>query len=230
MVGTIGDISCFSLQQGKHITTGEGGLVATNDESLARRSFLFINKAWGYGDKNPDHYFLAPNYRMNELTGAVALAQMQKLDMSVASRAETASRMHKLLEGIEGVNPPLIHSGNYHTFWKYCLDVDPEIIEGGTDGLGAALKQRGIFCGPRYIQKPAFRCQIFRDQVTFGKSRWPFTEARAEAVDYDESHYPGTYAALSRILVLPWNEKYTDEHLEYIAGIIREVAADLRKA
>ncbi len=230
MVGTIGDISCFSLQQGKHITTGEGGLVVSNNEELARRSFLFINKAWGYGDKNPDHYFLAPNYRMNELTGAVALAQLQKLDLSVNSRAETATKMHEMLADVPGVNTPLIHSGNFHTFWKYCLDVDPSIIEGGTDALGAALKSRGIFCGPRYIQKPAFRCQIFRDQVTFGKSRWPFTEARPEAVDYDEAMYPGTYAALSRILVLPWNEKYTDEHLSYIATNIRQAAEELRKA
>src|SRR5262249_28502890 len=49
-VGTLGTLGCFSLQQGKHITTGEGGLIATNDEVLARRVFLFINKAWGYGD------------------------------------------------------------------------------------------------------------------------------------------------------------------------------------
>ena len=56
-------IGCFSLQQGKHITTGEGGLVVTDDADLARRMFLFINKAWGYGDAKPDHYFLALNYR-----------------------------------------------------------------------------------------------------------------------------------------------------------------------
>ena len=71
-VGVLGDIGCFSMQQGKHITTGEGGLCVTNNDELARRMFLFINKAWGYGDAKPDHYFLAPNYRMNELTGAVA--------------------------------------------------------------------------------------------------------------------------------------------------------------
>src|SRR2546427_490551 len=49
LVGTFGAIGCFSLQQGKHMTTGEGGLVTTDDPELARRMFLFINKAWGYG-------------------------------------------------------------------------------------------------------------------------------------------------------------------------------------
>ena len=60
-IGTLGDIGCFSLQQGKHITTGEGGLVVTDNPDYARRMYLFINKAWGYGDPNPDHYFLALN-------------------------------------------------------------------------------------------------------------------------------------------------------------------------
>ena len=53
---------------------------STNNADLARRMFLFINKAWGYGDPKPDHYFLALNYRMTELQGAVAVAQLDKLD------------------------------------------------------------------------------------------------------------------------------------------------------
>ena len=59
LIGTIGKIACFSLQQGKHITTGEGGLVGTDDDALARRINLFINKGWGHGDPDPDHYFLS---------------------------------------------------------------------------------------------------------------------------------------------------------------------------
>src|SRR5262245_28483779 len=79
-VGRLGTIGCFSLQQGKHITTGEGGLVTTNDDALAKRVFYFLNKAWGYGDPQPDHYFIALNYRLSELQGAVAVAQLQKLN------------------------------------------------------------------------------------------------------------------------------------------------------
>src|SRR5258708_27790112 len=89
-VGTLGDIGCFSLQQGKHITTGEGGLVVTNNADYARRMFLFINKAWGYGDPQPDHYFLALNYRMTELQGAVAAAQLEKLERIVELRIALA--------------------------------------------------------------------------------------------------------------------------------------------
>ena len=230
LIGTFGDLSCFSLQQGKHITTGEGGIVLSNNDELARRSFLFINKAWGYGDQIPDHYFLALNYRMNELTGAVALAQLNSLDMSVASRSKMAAMMHEKLQGIDGVSAPLIHDGDEHAFWKYCLNVDPNVIEGGTDAIAAALKPRGIFSAPRYIRKPAFHCQVFRDQVTFGKSRWPFSVASKEAVNYDDAKFPGTYKALEQILVLPWNEMYTEEHVDFIAAAVREVATELKKA
>ena len=230
LVGTFGDIGCFSLQQGKHITTGEGGLVVTNDPALARRMFLFINKAWGYGDPQPDHYFLALNYRMTELQGAVAVAQLDKLDWVVEQRIALADRLTAALDGIPGVKPPLVAEDDIHTYWKYCLRVDPEVIPGGTVKLAAALKQRGIFSAPRYIQKPAFACQVFRDQQTFGKSRFPFTLARPEAVDYDRSRFPGTYAGLEAVLVLPWNERYTEEHVDYIAGAVRECAAELERS
>ena len=226
-VGTIGAIGCFSLQQGKHITTGEGGIVVTDDDALARRCFLFINKAWGYGDKNPDHYFLALNYRMSELLGAVALAQLPKLDGVVESRVCSAAALTSQLRGISGIETPHIADGSVHTFWKYCLLVDDRVVSGGAVGLGAKLKERGIASAPRYIQKPAFKCEVFRDQRTFGNSRFPFTLARPEAVDYSDDKFPGTFEALKNILVLPWNERYTQEHVDYIADAIRDGVAAL---
>ena len=226
-VGTIGAIGCFSLQQGKHITTGEGGLVTTNDEKLARRIFLFINKAWGYGDAKPDHYFIAPNYRMSELLGAVAVAQLSKLDAVVESRVRTAAVLTTELASVPGIETPVITEHSVHTFWKYCLRVDEIVIPGGTVALGAALKDSGILCAPRYIQKPAFECHVIKQQVTFGTSRWPFTLARPEAVDYSRSHFEGTWNALEHVLVLPWNEKYTDEHIQYLATNIRNAVSSL---
>jgi len=230
LVGSIGDIGCFSLQQGKHITTGEGGMVTSSDPDLARRMFLFINKAWGYGDPNPDHYFLAPNYRTNELTSAVALAQLDKLEDSVCNRTQMADVLTGLLQGIPGVYCPTIRSGNKHTYWKYCLDVDASVIPGGTVALGKLLKDQGVFCGPRYIQKPAFQCQIIRDQRTFGNSRFPFNHAAPEALDYAPEKFPGTFEALSRVLVLPWSERYQQHHVEYIADVIRSSAQRLLQA
>lgn len=227
-VGTIGAIGCFSLQQGKHITTGEGGLVTTQDKALARRMFLFINKAWGYGDANPDHYFLALNYRMSELQGAVAVAQLAKLEDVVERRVNAARRLTEQLEGLQpGIETPQVHPASIHTYWKYCLHVDESLISGGASGMAQLLKEKGIASAPRYIQKPAFMCEVFQQQRTFGDSRFPFTLARPEAVDYDRARFPGTFAALDHVLVLPWNERYTDEHVDYIAASIREAAAKL---
>jgi perosamine synthetase len=221
-VGTIGKISCFSLQQGKHITTGEGGLVATNDNGLARRMNLFINKGWGYGDVNPDHYFLALNYRMSELQGAVAVAQLPKLGQAVQKRIAAAQHLTRKLAGLPGVETPRVHSGRIHTYWKYCLRVDGEVIPGGCEALGKELKARQIFCTPRYIQKPAFMCKVFQDQKTFGNSRFPFSLARPEALRYEESRFPLTHQALRNVLVLPWNENYREEHINYISEAIHD--------
>lgn len=228
-VGTLGDIGCYSLQQGKHITTGEGGLVVTNNADYARRMFLFINKAWGYGDPQPDHYFLALNYRMTELAGAVAVAQLDKLEDAVEQRVELANELTAALADLPGVTTPQVRPGDVHTYWKYCLGVDAKRIPGGSVQLGAALKKRGIFSAPRYIQKPAFACEIFREQRTFGASRWPFTLARRDAVDYSPEKFIGTYEGLERVLVLPWNERYTSDHVRYIADSIIESVAELQK-
>ena len=226
--GSIGAIGCFSLQQGKHITTGEGGIVTTNDDALARHMFLYINKAWGYGDPNPDHYFLALNYRMSELQGAVALAQMDKLDASVNNRIATAQSLTTKLAGLDGIETPHTFPGAVHTYWKYSLNVDKKRIDGGAVGLAAKLKTRNISCAPRYIQKPAFMCQVFREQRTLGNSHWPFTLARPEVVPYLPERFPQTFAALDQVLVLPWNENYTAEHVDYIADSVITAVQEAR--
>lgn len=226
-IGAIGTIGCFSLQQGKHMTTGEGGLVCTNDPELARRMFLFINKAWGYGDATPDHYFLALNYRMSELQGAVGVAQLSKLKLSVVNRLLAAAKLTEHISGLPGIEAPYVYPGSLHTYWKYCLRVDSKTLPGGAVGLAKILGKRGIASAPRYIQKPAFMCEIFRRQRTFGSSRFPFTLARPEAVDYSPDRFKGTFTALESALVLPWNERYTDRHVDYIAVCLRDAVQQL---
>jgi perosamine synthetase len=229
-VGSFGAVGCFSLQQGKHITTGEGGLVVTNDDALAHRIFLFVNKGFDYSKpQQPDHFFIALNNRMNELQGAVALAQMDKLQDCVVNRQSGAAKLTAKLQGTPGILMPEPTADNTHVFWKYALRVDKNVIRDGAVGLAKKLKEeKGIFSAPRYIQKPAFQCIVFEEQKTFGNSRWPFTLARPEAVDYSPEKFPGTFSGLEWVLVLPWNENYTDEHIEYIANAVRDAVDELR--
>lgn len=218
-VGTIGDIGCFSTQQGKHLSTGEGGFVITNNSDYARRMRLFVNKAWGYGDPKPDHYFLALNYRMSELQGAVAVAQLSKLKQVVDSRITMAAKMDKLLSKVKEISIPKVNPGCVHAYWKYPIKIDEAIL--GTDVVGFAnkLKDYDLASVPRYIQKPAFMCSVIKDANTFGNSHFPLQVRNTDAWQIE---YPGTYKALSEILVLPWNEFYRQKHIKYIAESIKQ--------
>lgn len=230
LVGTFGLAACYSTQQGKHLTTGEGGVVATDDDAFARRARVFVNKAWPYGEANPDHEFLALNYRTTELQSAVANAQLDKLADGVAARQATVARFGLALASVPGLTLPSLDSGDVATWWKVPVLVDPGQIPGGPRALAAELADRGVASAPRYIQKPAFECAVFRDQKTFGSSRWPFTLARPEAIDYTVDRFPGTYRYLERVLVLPWNERYEDRHADAVAEALAGAVARLRGA
>ena len=226
-VGTFGDIGVFSLQQGKHITTGEGGVLVTDDDRLARRIRLFINKAWDYEGARPDHEFLALNYRMSELQGAVALAQLEGLDAGVAARIENAGTLTGAIEAIPGISAPYVEPDTVHSYWRYPISVDPDVVPGGPDAVAAALGELGVAAAPRYIKKPAYGCAVFQDQRTFGTSRYPFTLARPEALDYSDARFLGATEALSRVLVLPWNERYESGHVNAIAARIDAAVASV---
>jgi perosamine synthetase len=228
LVGTFGVSACFSLQQGKHVTCGEGGLVATADAAIADRARRWVNKAWGYGDEHPDHTFLALNARLTELQGAVALAQLDRLEAGVANRVAMADLLTERLAGLDGLAPPTVAPGDTHSYWRYAVMVDPDVVPGGAPALGAALKRWGVPSAPRYIQKPAFRCRIFAEQRTFGDSRWPFTLARPEALDYAAERFPGTFAALDRVLVLSWSERLTEAHVDHLATALRSALTEVR--
>jgi dTDP-4-amino-4,6-dideoxygalactose transaminase len=103
--------------------------------------------------------------------------------------------------------------------------VDPAVVSGGPVAASAALREWTVPSAPRYIQKPAYRCGIFRDQKTLGSSRWPFPLARPEAVDYADERFPGALAYLERVLVLPWSERLTAEHVDYVADAVRAAVA-----
>jgi dTDP-4-amino-4,6-dideoxygalactose transaminase len=139
-----------------------------------------------------------------------------------------------MIGDLMGVHAPTVRPGAKHTYWKYPLRIDPEVVEGGADAFGRELKAAGVFCVPRYIQKPAFECEVLRDKRTFGKSRFPYEgEHRKDdpPVVYDIRQTPGTAEGLATVVVLPWNEKYNREHVTYIAETIRAAAGELaRKA
>jgi len=232
-VGTWGAMAAFSLQQGKHITTGEGGLVATADATLARKLYLFLNKAWGYGDPEPDHYFPALNYRLGELQGAVGLAQLPKLDGVIARRRAVAAELTAALAHLPGLRLPGDPGHGTHAFWKYAIRIEGEAIPGGAQALGRRLQQSGIACAPRYIQKPAFECQLFRDWSRSPVTAMPLhhnPRRQGPQPPFVRRDYPGAIAALEGVLVLPINERYTTAHVEFLAAEITAAVTGLAHA
>jgi hypothetical protein len=71
-------------------------------------------------------------------------------------------------------------------------------------------------------------CEVFQKRRTFGDSGFPFTLARAEAVDYRPERFPGTLRALERVLVIPWNDRYTEDDVDHIAGALTWALDQLR--
>lgn len=227
LVGSFGALGCFSTQQGKHFTTGEGGFVVADDDALARRARIWVNKGWPYGETDPDHEFLALNARTTELQSAVANAQLDKLPAAIEARAATVDRFLRAIADVPGVRVPALGDGDVATWWKVPLVVDPEVVPGGPRALATRLAAHGVASAPRYIQKPAFECRVFREQRTFGASRWPFSIARPEAVDYAAARFPGAYEYLDRVLVLPWNERYTDDDADAVTAVLIDALTEL---
>lgn len=221
-VGTLGDVGCFSFQQGKHITAGEGGIVVTDDDGLAHEIRLFVNKSWPYGESQPDHRKLGLNYRTTELHSAVLLAQLPRLPEFVAHRRRLAEQLSAGLASVPGLVTPAPAPGAEHAYWRYPLVMDQAVVPDGVTRLARRLRSRGIPAAPRYIGKPAFRCGIFVDARTLGSSSWPLSLARPEARDYDAARFPGTFAFLESVLVLPWNEKFEEVHVELLLATIGE--------
>jgi dTDP-4-amino-4,6-dideoxygalactose transaminase len=108
LVGTMGRISSFSLNHFKHINCGSGGMVITDDDRLRYLASLFLDKCYQREEKIRNPFFLAPNYQITELQGAVALAQLERVQDITARRNQLGTRLNELLRAIPGIIPQTI--------------------------------------------------------------------------------------------------------------------------
>lgn len=226
-IGTIGDIGCFSLQQGKHITCGEGGFVVTRDADRGRWIRRYHDKGWGFGDENPDHYFLGLNYRMTELQAAVALGQFPRLDSFVARRRELAHRLTKALRDVRGIRCPADDNGATHVYWRYPIRVEEPLDGAALNRISNALRKIGARTAPRYTQKLAFEYGFLMERKMFGGTGFPFEgpqRAGGGELRYDRAQYPGAVLGLDRLLCIGWNERYDETIVDAIASTIRQAA------
>jgi len=220
--GSWGHIGCFSLQQSKHMTCGDGGVAVAADADTAERMRLFSDKGWVRGGSGPRGYvILGLNYRMTELQGAVALAQLEKVRGVVERRMALGDRLNSLLAEVEEVETPPRSPEVEHSYWLYPLRLRKHRAE----RFAQALRAEGIPAGAGYIGKPISLCAAaLREKKTFGRSHWPFDAPGARRVDYREGLCPRTEEFLSRLVTLSIHEHLSEKDIEDYAEAVRKVA------
>ena len=224
VVGTIGDMGCFSMQQSKHMSTGDGGITVTNDDVLGRRAMLFMDKGWPREPGARDYPFLGINYRMNELTGAVACAQIKKVRGIVEKRRKIADAITKGIASAPGVNPPFVREGVKHSWWLYPIMIDRKVLGITPQEFAKALTAEGIGASVGYIGKPIYMSPIFLDANTYGTLGCPFKCPHANPREYKAEDCPNTLKILENIINLSCNEFFTDKDVADYVKAINKVA------
>jgi len=140
-VGGQADITCFSLHPRKIITTGEGGMLVTNDDELAAKARAFKNFGFVVKNSKMVDIYAGSNYKFSNILAAIGLVQLSKIERILSSRIKAAEYYTKLLAGIDDVNPPHVSKNTRHTFQSYCVYLKKKGIR---DALKQHLLQKNI--------------------------------------------------------------------------------------
>ncbi len=141
MTGSFGDMGCFSFYANKVITTGEGGMVVTNDEHLAGRLRLLRNLA--FTTPRFRHNELGYNFRMTGYQAAMGLAQLQGIEQIIQEKRRVAQTYNTLLAGVPGLMLPVEREWARNVYWMYAITLTQEF--GMTrDQMAAKLRDHGI--------------------------------------------------------------------------------------
>jgi perosamine synthetase len=163
MSGSFGDMGCFSFYANKIITTGEGGMVVTNDSALAERLRLLRNLAFTV--PRFKHEFAGYNFRMTGYQAAMGVVQVGKLEKVIQEKRRMAATYHRHLQQVPGLQIPREQEWARHVYWMYGIVVDPQFGL-SRDQLASYLRQQGIdtrtfFCPmnrqPCFQKIPGFR-------------------------------------------------------------------------
>jgi dTDP-4-amino-4,6-dideoxygalactose transaminase len=225
LAGTMGRINAFSLNHFKHITCGSGGMILTNDDALRYHASIFLDKCYqrDEGIRNP--FFLAPNYQMTELQGAVALAQVEKVEQVVAARNRLGLALDGYLREIPGVRPQATPEGCRHGYFLYLFKLDLDLLRCTSQEFAEALTAEGVPSRARLITggMPVYQYRIFQNRSAFPGTEWPL-QGRV----YGAGECPVAEAAFDRWITMNLYEHYTDTDIAETAHAIAKVAHHFR--
>lgn len=231
LTGTIGDYGCFSTNDFKHISTGDGGMVLIN--SGKREDY---ETAHAFADKNYRRLgttvdrgtsYIAPNYRMTELQGAVGIAQLKKLPWICGQRQKYGDRLNDGLKGIQGIIPPQMDPEHDCTYWFYMLRLDLDQLNCSRDEFCKALEAEGIPNRAGYIPQVCYLQPLFQKRQAYLGSHFPFD---ISSVSYEPGLCPVAEEILRTAVQIPLNEFYTPEDIEDIIQAVTKVGTYYAKA
>jgi perosamine synthetase len=195
-------LGTFSLYATKNMTTGEGGVITTDDDDLADRLRLLRNQ----GMRARYVYEMAGNnYRMTDLQAALGLPQLARYDDTIARRRRNAARLADGLDGVPGVIAPRPVDGRDHVWHQFTIRVTPEAAV-DRDTFVEQLRERGVGSGV-YYPKLVFDYDAYRTHPLVRISDVPVAER-----------------IVSQVISLPVHPALTDDDLDHIIGAVRAVA------
>ena len=206
-VGSNAHQSVFSFHPRKVITTGEGGMITTDDDALAEKARKLRAHAMSVSDLErhkadrpilEEYHELGFNYRMTDIQASIGLVQIRRLDELLRIRVEKAHRYDRELAGIKKLRTPHVPPYATHTYQSYCLDIDPSVDR---DDLMARLLRRGI--ATRRGVMASHLEKVYRDRV--GKVSLPITEEKARTT-----------------MLIPLFATMTDEEQRYVIDALHE--------
>lgn len=198
-VGTFGDIAAFSFYPTKNMTTGEGGMVVTNNDELAERAKLIRSHGQTKKYLQED---LGYNLRMTNIAAAIGRVQLKKLDEWNNKRIENAKLLTEGISKIKGLTPPYVDPRVKHVFHQYVIRVEDDFPL-GRDELMERLREKGIGTAVHY---------------PIPVHHQPFYQK----LGYPRDICPNAIEASKRVLSLPVHPAVMREDVEYIIQTLRE--------
>jgi len=150
--GTVADIGGFSLNYHKHINTGEGGIIVTNNNKFAKNCKLLINHAESYIDKSrkKNHNLIGFNFRLTELQAAIGIEQLKKLDKIVKEKQKNAKYLTKSLKHLKGLVLPTTKKNITHSYYMYPVRLESKVIKTSKDKIFKKLIEQGVPIANKY--------------------------------------------------------------------------------
>jgi perosamine synthetase len=221
-IGSVGDFACFSLQDSKHITCGDGGIVGSSDERFGPLLQKFGDKGgdrrkWGGFDA------FATNYRMSEPQAAVAAAQLTRLEAIAAKRARLGNLLTENIAGLPGIIRHEVHPQDRAVYWFYMIRIRPEAFRCGRSEFVKALLAEGAPVTGGYIKVPLYGEPVFQKHAFFA-GRWPVKEMGLTTMDFSKHKCPEAEAILKTGIRVMINEHMTEDYVLSVAAAIRKVA------